>query len=156
MLLSVSILTALQIVIAFLTMRYSDNFKPYNDTSDPQLWVMIIVNLSVNGPVFLFLMKLLLFHVYLNLQGLTTYQYIVMERERETQTKQKSKVIMQKQVADFKYDQALSDEEKKGATHSKDLNLGVTNIENNLSNETSRSGSSAKESNQPSCFARLF
>ena len=39
-------------------------------------------------------MKLLSFHIYLHFQGLTTYKYILREKEILTKVKQQSKIIV--------------------------------------------------------------
>lgn len=42
-------------------------------TNDDQIWIAILANLCLNGPMILFLLKLLGFHVYLASINMTTY-----------------------------------------------------------------------------------
>ena len=52
------------------------------------------MNLSLNLLVVILVMKLLSFHIYLHFQGLTTYKYILREKEILTKVKQQSKIIV--------------------------------------------------------------
>lgn len=79
-----------------ITLHYGEDFVSLSQSDDKADWILIVANLSVNVPVLLFLLKLLFFHVYLRTQNLTTYQHIIRERERVTQQKQQSKVILSK------------------------------------------------------------
>lgn len=54
-------------------------------------------------PVLLSNGKLLSFHIYLKILGLTTYQYIIKQREEASQQKQKSKVILSKREQDLEH-----------------------------------------------------
>ena len=42
---------------------------------------MLVINIALQGPVLITTGKLFSFHIYLKITGLTTYQYIVKERE---------------------------------------------------------------------------
>ena len=61
---------------------------------------MLVINMCLQVPLLVSNGKLLSFHIYLKFVGLTTYQYIIKEREEATQRKQKSKVIMSKRDLD--------------------------------------------------------
>lgn len=73
MLSAVTIEIAIQHAICLLALHYTDNFRPLGESSNQRLWIMVIVNISINAPVFLLLVKLLGFHVYLWFLGITTY-----------------------------------------------------------------------------------
>ncbi len=45
--------------------------------------------------------KLYSFHIYLKILGLTTYQYIIKQREEATHKKQRSRVILSKKDKDL-------------------------------------------------------
>ena len=64
---------------------------------------MLVVNMCIQVPVLISNGKLLSFHIYLKIIGMTTYQYIIKEREEATKQKQKSKVILSKQEKDLEY-----------------------------------------------------
>lgn len=70
--------------VGVITLHFGENFASLDQSDDKSDWIMIVTNLCINVPVLLFLLKLLFFHVYLRTQQLTTYQYIIRERERVT------------------------------------------------------------------------
>lgn len=80
----VSLSVMLQQGVGLIALHFRDNFVSLEESLDQPAWIMIVTNMCINVPVLLFLLKLLFFHVYLRTQNLTTYQYIVRERERET------------------------------------------------------------------------
>jgi hypothetical protein len=57
---------------------------------------MLVINMAANVPVLLTCGRLLQFHIYLKMAGLSTFQYILKEREEASQQKHKSKVILSK------------------------------------------------------------
>jgi hypothetical protein len=55
--------------------------------------VVLIVNIALNAFAFLFVLKLLSFHIYLKIKKMTTYDYILREREKKENKKKKSRII---------------------------------------------------------------
>ena len=73
MLSTVTLIIAVQLTVAMLTLGYTNNFRPFSESDRPQIWIIAVTNLCVNAPVILGLLKLLIFHLYIMAKGLTTY-----------------------------------------------------------------------------------
>lgn len=74
----------------------SEGFCRYEQSLKKDRWIMLVVNMCMQVPALISNGKLLSFHIYLKIIGMTTYQYIIKEREEATKQKQKSKVILSK------------------------------------------------------------
>ena len=83
----VTIAILYQEICALICFYFKERFQTYNSSSTKHIWVLLVVNMSLNCPVLLVLMKLLSFHLYLIREGLTTYQYILLQREKVTNQK---------------------------------------------------------------------
>lgn len=74
-------------IIGLFALYMNDCLVTYAYCKNQNVWLQLVVNLSLNALVGILVMKLLSFHIYLRFQGLTTYKYILREKEIETQIK---------------------------------------------------------------------
>ena len=63
--------------VALIALNFEADFKTFGIIKPSAIWISILVNISINAMVFIFVIKLLGFHIYLKINGLTTYKYIV-------------------------------------------------------------------------------
>jgi hypothetical protein len=63
--------------VALIALNFEADFQNFGNVKPSSLWISILVNLSINAMAFIFVIKLLGFHIYLKINGLTTYRFIV-------------------------------------------------------------------------------
>lgn len=82
-----SIIAIYHEIIGLAALYMNDCLVSYAACQNQNMWLQLVINLSLNGLVGALIMKLLSFHIYLRFQGLTTYKYILREKEIETHIK---------------------------------------------------------------------
>jgi len=84
MLVWVTLAILYQEICALACFHFKEDFQPYTYSTTKPIWVLLVVTMAINLPVLLVILKLLSFHISLIREGMTTYQYILSERERAT------------------------------------------------------------------------
>ncbi|CDW86338.1 probable palmitoyltransferase zdhhc1-like [Stylonychia lemnae] len=89
--------------------QYDDMNYIIENLLNSQFHIATIVNLIVNTLVLMMVSKLLIYHIWLKYNGLTTYQHLVMKRDKLEITPRKSKVIKKIEKQDApKFEEDLS------------------------------------------------
>jgi hypothetical protein len=73
-----------QAAIGIVALHQSEGFVNYSNSINKDRWLMLVINICLQGPVLITTGKLYSFHIYLKIIGLTTYQYIIKQREEAT------------------------------------------------------------------------